>query len=1230
MTMSLDLGPATVGVAARGGGADAASTPRRPARVMAVVRATRPDHLVAVMAGVAAQSRQPDLVVAVDCVGPATALEAGPAPQSPSPGSGQIESGQIESAHSESAHSESGQIASGHTDVSSETPSADTDLAATGSTETGPTTTGPSDSRLPSTHTAEAPLTQAPSPEPDHDDFPTAGYLPFVDDQTDESTADETAGESTTGQFGDSFGLLLGPDGEPVVDQSDTQVVQVAAQPDAATVLAAHCDTVLAGRVGLGQTAAVGAALSWLDDAAADLPQAAADVEDWLWLLDDSDRPSMKALARMLAAARQSSSVAILGAKHRGGPTGCDLLDVGLTTTRSGRWLRQVDHAEPDQGQRDHISDVLAVPLSGMLIRRDVWESLRGLDPALETPARRTDAAIDLCRRARLAGHRVEVVPTAVLTAPVGAPAEIEDRAGRTHRRLAGAPLLALPFVTLGIVVGALARVLAGIATKEPVRALRAGAQVMSAVLRPDRVLRARWRTMRTRAVPRRRLTGLLATPRETLRWHRDRLQHSRPRLTSPAGTDAGPGRLRAPAILAGLLVGIGGLALYRVVGEAPFSSPAAAPVSHATLDTWRAAGSSWVSEGLGQPGPADPLLFVLALIGAPVTSPRTAVLIALIAGPALAALSAWWAAGALTRSRPLRIVAAICWSTTPVLLLAVSSGRIGLVLAALALPLHARAVGQALATSTRRSVWAWSAAAALALIPVTTGVPALLLPALLALVVVVVRGRATLRAPLLAAGLPALALGLPALIAGSRWPGLLLADPGHTSAVTAPPGWAGLLGWPLPAGEVFDPHGRQIAHHLLDQLIGAGSVSLLATVLPWTVGALVPLLALLSLRSVGRGSPRAAATRAGWLIAALGVGLSYGSGYVIVDADGAHARADAGVLLTVFGLLLAAVAGNGAIRQQPSGGVRRALSRGGRILAATTLMLPLTGLVGWAAQQALAPALTDLRAGAVPPLPAVVVDAAASPDQVRTLLLEVDQAQPPGAPGTVPPVTVSVLRGEGAGVEREAAAVSVRPDSADPADQALAAAVARMLAGGEDVRPLLAQFGIGAVVVPPGGQATRGDVNDLTHRLDAALGLSQSGAVHGVRAWRVDSLSGEASAPDRPAAVRIVTDDDRGWVAVASHEGTVDADVTSPGGVVTIAERADPGWQATFNGHRLNPVTVDGWAQGFDVPAGEGRLVITHTSPRLSIVHLAALVLVSLALLLAVPVRPAERTVSR
>ncbi len=1222
--MSLDLGPGAVGVTTtRPGGADAGSTARRPARVLAVVLATRPDHLVAVMAGVAAQSRQPDLVVGIDCV---AAAEVAPAIDPAS--EPQVVDVDSESANPKPVGSE---LADPQTadpqptdpqpagSAVADTDRADADSAGADLAQSNPASSDLAHSDLAHSDRAHSDPADSDRADLDHDDFPTAGYRLFVDEieRRPESEATE-------------FGLLVDPDGVPVVDQSDTQLVQVVPHPAAGSVLAAHCDTVLPGRPGLSQTAAVAAALTWLDEAAGDQPQEATDVEDWIWLLDDSDRPSMKALARLLAAARQSTSTAIIGAKHRGGPTGCDLLDVGLTTTRSGRWLRHVDHAEPDQGQRDHISDVLAVPLSGMLIRRDVWQALRGLDPALETPTRRTDAAIDLCRRARLAGHRVEVVPTAVFTAPVGAPIESEDRAGRTHRRLAAAPLPALPFVTLGIVLTALARVLAGIATKEPVRALRASSQVMSAVLRPDRVLRARWRAMRTRAVPRRRLSGLLATTKETLRWHRDRLQHSRPRLSSPAGTDVAPGRLRAPAVLALVFAGIGGLALYRIVGEAPFGSPAAPPVSHATVDTWRAAGSGWVSSGLGQPGPADPLLFVLAAIGAPVTSPRTAVLMVLVAALALAALSAWWAAGALTRSRALRIVAAICWASTPVLLLAVGSGRIGLVLAALALPLHARAVGQALATSTRRSVWAWSAAAALALIPVTTGVPALLLPALLALVVLVVRGRAALRAPLLAAGLPALAIGMPALVAGSRWPGLLLADPSHTTAATVAPGWAGLLGWPVPAGEVFDPHGRHLAHQLLDPLIGTGPVSVLATVLPWTVGALVPLLALLSLRSVGRGSPRAAATRGGWLIAAAGVALSYGSGFVVVGGDGTHARADAGVLLTVFGLLVAAVAGNGAIRPQPSGAVRRVLRRGGRLIAAASLVLPLVGVVGWTAQQALDPAPGDLRAGAVPPLPAVVVDGADSPDQVRTLLLEVDPAQPAGALGTVPPVTVTVLRGEGAGAARESAAVAVRPDSDDPADRALAAAVARMLAGGEDVRPLLAQFGIGAVVVPPGTKVTRSGVGELTHRLDAALGLSQSGAVHGVRAWRVDSLSGEASAPDRPAAVRIVTDPDQAWVAVASHEGTVDTDVTSPGGVVTIAERADAGWQATFNGHRLKPVTVDGWAQGFEVPSGDGRLVISHTTPWLSIVHLTALVLVILALLLAVPVRPAEGRVSR
>jgi arabinofuranan 3-O-arabinosyltransferase len=38
---------------------------------------------------------------------------------------------------------------------------------------------------------------------------------------------------------------------------------------------------------------------------------------------------------------------------------------------------------------------------------------------------------------------------------------------------------------------------------------------------------------------------------------------------------------------------------------------------------------------------------------------------------------------------------------------------------------------------------------------------------------------------------------------------------------------------------------------------------------------------------------------------------------------------------------------------------------------------------------------------------------------------------------------------------------------------------------------------------------------------------------------------------------------------------------------VLTVDENTNPGWVATLGGHRLAGVTVDGWQQGYVVPAG-------------------------------------------
>lgn len=52
------------------------------------------------------------------------------------------------------------------------------------------------------------------------------------------------------------------------------------------------------------------------------------------------------------------------------------------------------------------------------------------------------------------------------------------------------------------------------------------------------------------------------------------------------------------------------------------------------------------------------------------------------------------------------------------------------------------------------------------------------------------------------------------------------------------------------------------------------------------------------------------------------------------------------------------------------------------------------------------------------------------------------------------------------------------------------------------------------------------------------------------------------------------------------------------PGRVLRIADAADPGWRATLDGRTLTPKTVDGWAQGFELPAEGGTLDLTYDTP--------------------------------
>jgi GT2 family glycosyltransferase len=469
--------------------------------------------------------------------------------------------------------------------------------------------------------------------------------------------------------------------------------------------------------------------------AVATLPPA--DERSWLWLLHDDSAPAPTALAELVRAVEAAPSVGVAGVKQRTWTRPARLLEVGVRTSRSGRRMTDVEPGEVDQGQHDGRDDVLGVGIAGALVRRDVWDVLRGPDPVLGP----FGDGFDLSRRARLAGHRVVVVPTAVVRhaqaayhglrgedlgdVPVvdldadGEPDAADPRrsyaARRTallHQRLTSAPLPLLPFVAVMAVLAGLVRVLVRVTTKEPVLAAAEIAAPLRALGRPAAVLRARAQARRTRRLPRRTLRPLQADWRTVWQQWRDRrLTRSEARRVVRAPSELELREMAALAVRrrAGLavavvaLLAVAALAYGRVIvpltGGASLVGGALLRVQTGLGDLWQAATDGWVAGGLGDAGPADPLLTALLPFAALTGGRLDLVVAVLVLGAVpLAGIGAWFAAGAATRAVTVRVWAAVVWAVLPPLLLASGQGRVGAVLVHVTLPwlvlALARAVG--------------------------------------------------------------------------------------------------------------------------------------------------------------------------------------------------------------------------------------------------------------------------------------------------------------------------------------------------------------------------------------------------------------------------------------------------------------------------------------------------------------------------------------------------------
>jgi GT2 family glycosyltransferase len=158
-------------------------------------------------------------------------------------------------------------------------------------------------------------------------------------------------------------------------------------------------DRVLVAELDLGFGAAVSMALDARP--AAEAP--------YVLLLHDDLVLDPEALAHLVAALDADPRLAVVGPKLLSWDDERALQSVGWTVDITGRADNGVDEGELDQGQRDQERRTLYVSTGGMLIRRHVLDELGRFDRRYHLF--RDD--LDLCWRAWLAGHDVEVIPDA-------------------------------------------------------------------------------------------------------------------------------------------------------------------------------------------------------------------------------------------------------------------------------------------------------------------------------------------------------------------------------------------------------------------------------------------------------------------------------------------------------------------------------------------------------------------------------------------------------------------------------------------------------------------------------------------------------------------------------------------------------------------------------------------------------------------------------------------------
>jgi len=447
------------------------------------------------------------------------------------------------------------------------------------------------------------------------------------------------------------------------------------------------------------------------------------DVIQWLWLLHDDSAPDRACLERLLDAADNQPSAVVVGPKVLGWHDRRLLLEVGVSVNADGRRVTGLERREHDQGQHDGDRDVLAVSSAGMLIRRDVWETLGGFDPNL--PLFRDD--VDFCWRVHRFGGRVIVATDAVIhhrEASAHGRRHIDvrphsaDREAAVRVLLAHAQPIAVPFVALRLFLGSVIRSLVYLIGKDLRAAREELGAILAVALRPGRIVSSRKLIARTSSESPSVTRALRPNTVDQLREVAEATAglvttSSAAAPASISALDSGPvdddaafldddsaGILRRilvkPSVLITLVLVLVAVISTRALwlGEGVLQGGALLPVPDGASDVWASYIRAWHDVGPGSTTPAAPYLIVIgllstALFGNADWAMSTLVLLAV----PLAGWSAYFAARGMVSSKIVRVWMGATYALLPAMTGAVEQGRIGTLITAVALPFAIRSM---------------------------------------------------------------------------------------------------------------------------------------------------------------------------------------------------------------------------------------------------------------------------------------------------------------------------------------------------------------------------------------------------------------------------------------------------------------------------------------------------------------------------------------------------------